>query len=132
MTVIKLAAILRVADALDRSHSQRIKHIQIKRLDDEFIIETPGLDDPTVEQLAIDASVANWNNHMRMVDAQLLSTGAYMAGETFTLADIVIGLSTNRWFMTSMQRPELPAVQAYYDRLNQRLGYQVHGRNGTP
>lgn len=55
MTVIKLAAILRVADALDRSHSQRIKHIQIKRLDDEFIIETPGLDDPTVEQLAIDA-----------------------------------------------------------------------------
>ncbi len=55
MTVIKLAAILRVADALDRSHSQRIKHIQIKRLDDEFIIETPGLDDPTVEQLAINA-----------------------------------------------------------------------------
>ena len=84
------------------------------------------------DQVAIDTSVANWNNHMRMVEAQLLSTGAYMAGEIFTLADIVIGLSTNRWFMTPMQRPELPAVQAYYDRLNQRPGYQVHGRNGTP
>ena len=84
------------------------------------------------DQAAIDASVANWNNHMRMVEAQHLSTGAYMAGEMFTLADIVIGLSTNRWFMTPMQRPELPAVQAYYDRLNQRPGYQVHGRNGTP
>lgn len=84
------------------------------------------------DQTAIDASVASWNNHMRMVEEQLLDTGTYMAGEVFTLADIVIGLSINRWFMTPMQRPELPAVQAYYDRLTQRPGYQAHGRNGTP
>ena len=34
--------------------------------------------------------------------------------------------------MTPMARPELPAVQAYYDRLNERAGYRAHGRNGTP
>jgi glutathione S-transferase len=84
------------------------------------------------DQTAIDASIAGWNSHMGMVEAQLLCTGAYMAGDVFTLADIVIGLSVNRWFMTPMPRPDLPAVQAYYDRLNQRPGYQVHGRNGMP
>lgn len=53
MVVIKLAAILRVADCLDRSHSQRIKKVDLKREGDFFIIETPGVEDATVEQIAI-------------------------------------------------------------------------------
>ncbi len=53
MTVIKLAAILRVADCLDRSHSQRIKKVDLKREGDTYVIETPGVEDTTVEQLAI-------------------------------------------------------------------------------
>jgi glutathione S-transferase len=81
---------------------------------------------------AIEASIASWNHHMRIVEAQLIDTGAYMAGDAFTLADIVIGLSINRWYMTPMARPELPAVQRYYDRLKQRPAYQIHGCNGTP
>lgn len=84
------------------------------------------------DQAAIEASIASWNRHMRIVEEQLSHTRAYMAGEAFTLADIVIGLSTHRWFMTPMPRPELPSVQAYYDRLSERAGYQRHGRNGTP
>lgn len=81
---------------------------------------------------AIAAGVEGWNRHMGIVEAQLSRTGAYMAGETFTLADIVIGLSVNRWFMTPMRRPVLPAVEAYYERLNERAGYRIHGRNGMP
>lgn len=81
---------------------------------------------------AIAAGVEGWNRHMGIVEAQLSRTGAYMAGETFTLADIVIGLSVNRWFMTPMRRPALPAVEAYYERLNERAGYRMHGRNGMP
>lgn len=53
MTVIKLAAILRVADCLDRSHSQRIKKVELKREGDTYIIETPGIEDTTVEQIAV-------------------------------------------------------------------------------
>ena len=34
--------------------------------------------------------------------------------------------------MTPMPRPDLPAVQAYYDRLAERPGFRVHGRNGMP
>ena len=81
---------------------------------------------------AIQAGIEGWNRHMQMVEAQLARTGAYMAGDTFTLADIVIGLSTHRWFMTPMPRPALPAVEAYYERLSARPGYRLHGRNGTP
>ncbi|WP_075087414.1 hypothetical protein [Verrucomicrobium spinosum] len=53
MTIFKLAGILRVADSLDRSHSQRIKAARFRREADSFIIETPGVEDTTVEQLAI-------------------------------------------------------------------------------
>jgi exopolyphosphatase/guanosine-5'-triphosphate,3'-diphosphate pyrophosphatase len=55
MTVIKLAAILRIADALDRSHSQRIKDIRLKRDGDSFHIEATGVNDVTVEQLAVNS-----------------------------------------------------------------------------
>ena len=81
---------------------------------------------------AVVASVGNWNRHMEMLDAQLAKTGAFVAGEQFTLADIVLGLSANRWYMTPMERPKLPAVHAYFERLSQRPPFLQHGRNGTP
>ena len=78
------------------------------------------------------AGVANWTRHMQMLEAQLASTGAYAAGPDFTLADVVLGVSVNRWFMTPCEKPALPAVQDYYDRLADRPGFRAHGRNGTP
>jgi len=75
---------------------------------------------------------ANWNRHMAMLDAQLRRTGAFAAGSVFTLADIVLGLSVNRWLMTPCGKPPLPAVQAYCERLNARAGFMEFGNNGTP
>lgn len=81
---------------------------------------------------ALAAGVAEWNRHMGMLDDQLQRTGAYAAGEHFTLADVVLGLSTHRWYSAPMQRPELPHVARYYALLSQRAGYRAHGRNGLP
>jgi len=81
---------------------------------------------------AIEASVANWNRHMTLLDEQLQRAGGFATGTTFTLADIVLGLATHRWFSTPMQRPPLAAVQAYYDRLSERPAFRQHGRNGIP
>jgi glutathione S-transferase len=81
---------------------------------------------------AVEASVAGWNRHMAMLDAQLSHTGSYAVGNAFTLADIVLGLATHRWLMTPMSRRNLPAVEAYYERLTERPGYRLHGRNGAP
>jgi len=81
---------------------------------------------------AVQASKASWNRHMEILDGQLARTGAYAAGERFTLADIVLGLSVNRWYMTPMERPALASVKSYYDRLGERPGFRLHGANGIP
>jgi exopolyphosphatase / guanosine-5'-triphosphate,3'-diphosphate pyrophosphatase len=51
--VSKLAAILRVADALERSHSQRISEIRCKREPGRLVITVPKVDDLSLEQLAL-------------------------------------------------------------------------------
>jgi glutathione S-transferase len=81
---------------------------------------------------AIAASAAAWNRHMGILEGQLEKAGDFVAGPAFTLADIGLGLSVNRWFMTPIERPDLPLVQAYYDRLATRSGFRRHGRNGMP
>ena len=73
-----------------------------------------------------------WTRHMAILDRQLDTTGAYVSGCEFSLADIPIGLSVNRWFETPLTRADFPAVSAYYERLSERAGFRLHGRNGTP
>ncbi|WP_207936674.1 glutathione S-transferase [Pseudomonas sp. 51_B] len=73
-----------------------------------------------------------WTRHMAILDRQLDKTGAYVSGCEFSLADIPIGLSVNRWFETPLTHPDFPAVSAYYERLSERTGFRLHGRNGTP
>ncbi|MBY8934501.1 glutathione S-transferase family protein [Pseudomonas fluorescens] len=84
------------------------------------------------DSAALAVGIEQWSKNMAILDRQLESTGAYVSGETFSLADIPIGLSVNRWFETPLKHPHLPAVSAYYDRLQQRDGYRLYGRNGTP
>lgn len=82
---------------------------------------------------AITSGLHSWNRHMRILEEQLRKTGAFATGPHFTLADIVLGLSTHRWYMTPMERrPPLHAVQGYYDRLSERPAFLAHGRNGVP
>ncbi|MCX8497718.1 MAG: HD domain-containing protein [Akkermansiaceae bacterium] len=53
--VSKLAAILRVADALERTHAQRVSNIEIRREPGKLHIRLPGLADAAVERLAMAA-----------------------------------------------------------------------------
>jgi len=76
--------------------------------------------------------VDQWSKTMGILDQQLQKTGAYVSGEQFSLADIPIGLSVNRWFETPLAHPDYAAVSAYYQRLSQREGFRLYGRNGTP
>jgi glutathione S-transferase len=76
-----------------------------------------------------------WPQKMVMIEQQLATTGGYIAGPDFTLADIAIGLTVNRWFaspLPEMEHPGLPETSAYYERLSQRPAYLAHGRNGAP
>lgn len=91
-------------------------------------LKHPDFTDPAKIALGI----ANWSKQMQRLDHHLSSAGPYLMGECFTIADIPVGLSVNRWFAVDFQKPKLDAVAAYYDRLAEREGYRLHGRNGTP
>jgi len=52
--VIKLASLLRVADALDRGHSQRITEIQVEHRADSVLLHVPGHHDLTLERLGLE------------------------------------------------------------------------------
>ena len=81
----------------------------------------------------IDWALGVWTRQMRNLDAEFAATGGpFVTGDRFTIADIPIGLVVNRWFGLAIERPELPAVARYYERLSERPGYRLYGRNGTP
>jgi glutathione S-transferase len=80
----------------------------------------------------IQASVVNWNRHIGILDRQLAATGSYVTGESFSLADVVLGLSVNRWMLAPISRPQYPAVVDYYERLRERTGFRTFGCNGEP
>ena len=67
---------------------------------------------------------------MGLIEQRLQATGAYIAGSDFSLADVVIGLSLNRWRRTPLEHPPLPALEAYHARLRERPGFLEHGDNG--
>ena len=92
-----------------------------------LVRRNPAFDDSR----GIEASKADWTRMVGILD-DVLTRHLYVAGDSFTLADIPIGLSINRWFMTPMDKPAFPAVSAYYDRLSRRLAFLTHGRNGIP
>lgn len=80
----------------------------------------------------IDMAIADWTLQMRRLDGELAARGPFLAGATFTIADIPTGIFVNRWYGVDFAKPTLPAVAAYYDRLAERPAYRTHVRNGTP
>ncbi len=77
-----------------------------------------------------EASLAQWNRLMAMLDAQL-ARHAYVAGDDFTLADIVLGLSAQRWRSTPGGKPVLANVDAWFERLRRQPGFAAHVDNGV-
>jgi len=55
VTVSKLAAILRVADALSRGHAHASCNLQFERHGDDLIVSVPDMTDLLLEQRAVHA-----------------------------------------------------------------------------
>lgn len=92
-----------------------------------LVRNNPAYTDPA----KIEKSLADWNQQMSLLEQHLSEGGPYITGEEFTLADIVIGLSTHRWRMTPQDdRPDLGAVLEYYELLCGRADFLTWGPNG--
>lgn len=81
-----------------------------------LIRHMPGFDDPD----RIAESMRRWGVMMGILERQLEKTGAFVAGNDFSIADIAIGISVHRWMSIAADKPELPAVADYYERLLSR------------
>ncbi|HYZ31358.1 MAG TPA: glutathione S-transferase [Crenalkalicoccus sp.] len=69
---------------------------------------------------ARDEAAALWT----ILDRQL--AGREHVCGALSLADIALGPFLHRWFALPVERPELPALAAWYGRLRQRPGFARH------
>ncbi len=70
---------------------------------------------------------------MALLSRHLETSGHYVTGDGFTIADIPTGLIVNRWFMLEgFEKPHYPRLAVYYDLLATRPAYLRHGKNGLP
>jgi len=74
---------------------------------------------------AVNRSLATCAELMKIVEP-VLAKRPFLAGDHFTLGDIPLGASLYRYFGLDIDRPALPAVEAWYERLKQRPDYREH------
>nr|WP_174506257.1 glutathione S-transferase [Acinetobacter sp. Marseille-Q1620] len=91
-----------------------------------IIRHSPKHQDPALVQ----HSIKEWISNMQILENQLAETQAYVTGHNFTLADIPIGLSVQRWYLTPFDKPDYFHVKRYYDLLSERPAYLKWGNNG--
>lgn len=71
------------------------------------------------------AQMAAAGHYWAMLDARL-AEHAYVAGDSFTMGDIPMGTYAYRWFSIDAERPDLPCLADWYDRLCDRPAYRRH------
>src|SRR3546814_3765533 len=62
---------------------------------------------------------------LRILDAWLADK-RFVGGDNLTMGDIPAGTLVYRWFALDIERPDLPHLRNWYDRLSQRPGYREH------
>lgn len=72
---------------------------------------------------AIEASRVKSEKHSAILDAHLADR-RFVAGDRFTVADIVIGCATHRWLHLPVERSVRPNLQRWYDEIAARPGAQ--------
>ncbi len=86
------------------------------------VVRTPAKqrDDQTIRQAVIDLEFK-----LTIADT-LLADSPYLAGDTFTLADIQFGHVLYRYYDIEINRATLPHLSRYYDTLTERPAYKRH------
>jgi glutathione S-transferase len=77
------------------------------------------------DQAAIAAAAKDGARVWGILDKEL-TRHPYVGGETFTIGDIPLGVHVHRWFTMDFERPPLPHLRAWYDRLLERPPYRAH------
>jgi glutathione S-transferase len=71
----------------------------------------------------IEASARATADLLNILDAHL-EGNEYVAGSSLTMGDIALGSLVYRWLELDIERPDLPSLQAWHERLEDRPAYQ--------
>lgn len=77
------------------------------------------------DMTVIEASKAKTTAAIKILDAQLAKT-AYVAGDTFSMGDIPVGIFGYRFHALVPDRPPLPHFERWYQALAARPAFQDH------
>lgn len=72
------------------------------------------------------ADMAAATGKLLQIAEQQLEGKQYMVGDTLTMGDIPLGALMFKYFTLDIERPALPNIEAWYQRLQQREAYQTH------
>ncbi|MEC9345793.1 MAG: glutathione S-transferase [Pseudomonadota bacterium] len=122
------AGALWATDPAERSRADRWMDWQAASLIADLVTVFLGLiRTPEAERdwMAIGAAARRLNASMGVLDTHL-AANEWVAGEQMSMGDIPVGALVYRWLHMPMERPELPAVGAYFQRLKQRPAFAEH------
>jgi len=83
------------------------------------LVRTP---EPERDMAAVARAIGDAGARWSILEGHF-AENSFLGGETFTLADIPAGAFAHRWFSLPIERPHLPAVHAWYERLLERPAY---------
>lgn len=81
--------------------------------------------DATRDEAAMEAGRAACAKHLVVLD-NVLGRQPWLSGESFGVGDIPLGCYAYGWFGMDIERPELPHLAAWYERLAERPGFREH------
>lgn len=83
-------------------------------------------DDPAqLDQAALDAGAARLRPLAEMLEARI-GAGPWLAGDSFTWADLAVGHVLPRYFGLPFDRADTPSLRAYFARLKDRPAFATH------
>ena len=71
----------------------------------------------------IEASLENTATALSILDVNLAGS-EYVAGADLTMGDVALGPTVYRWLSMEIERPPLPGLEAWHERLTARPAYQ--------
>ncbi|MEO8716492.1 MAG: glutathione S-transferase C-terminal domain-containing protein, partial [Acetobacteraceae bacterium] len=77
------------------------------------------------DQSVIDAAIKEAAGAWRLIATEL-GKHDFICGDALTLADLCWGVHVHRWLNMHFDRPDVPNLKAWYDRLLARPAYRQH------
>lgn len=87
------------------------------------LVRTPAEDR---DMAALAANLQTLTKRWKLLDEHLQGR-FHIEGDKFTIADIVLGAFAKRWFgLEGIERPPMPSLERWYQRLAQRVPFKKH------